>query len=126
MKLPKIHFESKETKIPLAKGLGSPKLEKAANTRLRAAENIAQSHSLLLPRKYFRQTMEPQASLQFSCIKLMISRKFKREKHQRQYSINRSSEIAPGHVLPPQRAGDLPFQFSSATCSPIARQFTYE
>lgn len=61
MKLPKIHFESKETKIPLAKGLRSPKLNKAVNTRLRVAENIAPSHSLLLPRKYLKQTMEPQS-----------------------------------------------------------------
>lgn len=32
MKLPKIHFESKETKSPLAKGPRNPKLKKAAKT----------------------------------------------------------------------------------------------
>lgn len=32
MKLPKIHFKSKETKSPLAKGPRNPKLKKAAKT----------------------------------------------------------------------------------------------
>lgn len=60
MKSPKIHSESKETKIPLAKGLRSLKLEKAANTRLHIAQKIAPSHSLLLSSKYLMQTMEDQ------------------------------------------------------------------
>lgn len=52
MKLPKIDFESNKTKISLAEGLRSPKLEKAANTRLWVAEKTVASHSLLLPRKF--------------------------------------------------------------------------
>lgn len=61
MKLPKIHFESKEIKIPLSEELRSPKLKKEANIKLLVAEKTAPSHTLLLPRKDLRQTMGPQS-----------------------------------------------------------------
>lgn len=53
MKLPEIHFDSKETKILLAKGLRSPKLEKTGYIQQRRELQYA-------PRKYLRQIVELQ------------------------------------------------------------------
>lgn len=63
MKLPKIHFESKEIKIPLSEELRSPRLkkEKGKYQVTGSGEDSPVTHTLLLPRKDRRQTMGPQS-----------------------------------------------------------------